>query len=157
MLTKVMIIQTLKDLYDRDLNKLRTEIERYGDDAAMWKISGEIPNSGGNLALHLVGTLKSFIGAQLGKSGYGRQRDLEFSNKNTPRAELLKMIDETADVVAATLDKLTPDQLEQVYPIVVFADRTTPMTTGWFLIHLATHLNYHLGQINYHRRLFDSE
>ena len=150
-----MIIQTLKDLYDRDLNKLRTEIERYGDDAAMWKISGEIPNSGGNLALHLVGNLKSFIGAQLGNSGYVRQRDLEFSNKNTPRAELLKMIDETADVVAATLDKLTPDQLEQVYPIVVFADRTEPMTTEWFLIHLATHLGYHLGQINYHRRLFD--
>ena len=152
-----MLIETLKDLYNRDIKKLRTEIESYGDDAAMWKVSGEIPNSGGNLALHLVGNLKSFIGAQLGSSGYVRARDLEFSNKDTPRAELLQMIDETAEVVAATLDKLTTDQLEQVYPIVVFADRTEPMTTLWFLVHLATHLNYHLGQINYHRRLFDAE
>lgn len=67
------------------------------------------------------------------------------------------MIDETAEVVETTLDRLTPDQLEQVYPIVVFADRTEPMKTGWFLVHLATHLSYHLGQINYHRRLFDAE
>ena len=67
------------------------------------------------------------------------------------------MIDETAEVVAATLDELKPGQLEQEYPIVVFADRTEPMTTLWFLVHLATHLNYHLGQINYHRRLFDAE
>ncbi len=152
-----MIIQTLKELYDRDLKKLRTEIEKYNDEAAMWKISGELPNSGGNLTLHLVGNLKYFIGTVLGDSGYVRQRDLEFSNKNTPRSDLLKMIDETADVVTSTLDKLTPEQLEQVYPIVVFADRTEPMTTLWFLIHLATHLNYHLGQINYHRRLFDAE
>ncbi len=152
-----MLIQTLKDLYDRDLKRLRIEIESYRNETAMWKISGEIPNSGGNLALHLVGNLKSFIGAQLGSSGYVRARDLEFSSKNTPRAELLQMIDETIADIAGTLDKLTPEQLEQEYPIVVFADRTEPMTTLWFLVHLATHLNYHLGQINYHRRLFDAE
>lgn len=152
-----MIIETLKDLYHRDLKKLRTEIEGYSNEASMWKVSGEIPNSGGNLALHLVGNLKHFIGAVLGDSGYVRERDLEFTLKNTPRAELLKMIDETMADVAAGLDKLTPEQLEQVYPVVVFADRTEPMTTGWFLVHLATHLNYHLGQINYHRRLFDAE
>lgn len=150
-----MLTEILKDLYNRDLKKLRTEIESYRDEAAMWKVSGEITNSAGNLCQHLVGNLKSFIGANLGNSGYVRERDLEFSNKNTPRPDLLKMIDETIDVVAATLDKLTAEQLEQEYPIVVFAERTEPMTTGWFLIHLATHLNYHLGQINYHRRLFD--
>lgn len=152
-----MLIETLKNLYNRDLKNLKTEVESYADESAMWTVSGEITNSAGNLCQHLVGNLKSFIGANLGDSGYARQRDLEFSNKNTPRVELLKMIDETAEVVAATLDAITPEQLEQEYPIVVFADRTEPMTTGWFLIHLATHLNYHLGQINYHRRLFDAE
>ncbi len=152
-----MIINTLKDLFDRDLSKLRTEIESYKDEAAMWKISGEAPNSGGNLALHLVGNLKHFIGAVLGSSGYVRQRDLEFSATGTPRAELLQMIDETMSDVAAGLDEVTPEQLEQEYPIVVFADRTEPMSTLWFLIHLATHLDYHLGQINYHRRLIDAE
>lgn len=152
-----MLNETLRELYDRDLKKLRLEIEQYKREENLWKSGGDIPNSGGNLALHLVGNLRHFIGAVLGGSGYVRERDLEFSNKNTPRAELLKMIDETMDDVAAGLDKLMPEQLEQVYPIVVFADRTEPMTTLWFLVHLATHLNYHLGQINYHRRLFDAE
>lgn len=149
------MIETLKDLYERDLKKLRIEIEGYADETAMWKTDGEIPNSGGNLALHLVGNLKHFIGAVLGSSGYVRERDLEFSTKGTPRTELLQMIDETIADVAAGLDTVTQKQLEQEYPIAVFADRTEPMTTGWFLVHLATHLSYHLGQINYHRRLFD--
>ena len=149
-----MIVETLKFLYERDLNKLKQEIELYQDEATLWEVSGEIPNSGGNLCLHLVGNLKAFIGATLGGSGYVRQRDLEFSTKGTPRAELIKGVDETLEVVLASLDKVTSEQLEQDYPIVVFADKG-PMTTEYFLIHLATHLSYHLGQINYHRRLFD--
>ena len=149
-----MIIETLKSIYQRDLEKLRQEIELYKDEAAIWKVDGEIPNCAGNLCLHLTGNLKAFIGATLGGSGYVRQRDLEFSTKGTPRAELIKGVDETLAVVMSTLDKVTPEQLEQDYPIVVFADKG-PMTTGYFLIHLATHLGYHLGQINYHRRLLD--
>ena len=152
-----MLTEILKDLSDRDLKKLKTEIESYKEETAMWTASGEIPNSGGKLARHLVGNLKHFIGAVLGNSGYVRDRDLEFSIRGTSRADILRMIDETMADVAAGLDKLTPEKLEQEYPIVVFADRTEPMTTLWFLIHLATHLNYHLGQINYHRRLFDAE
>ena len=149
-----MIIETLKSIYQRDLEKLRQEIELYKDEAAIWKVDGEIPNCAGNLCLHLTGNLKAFIGATLGGSGYVRQRDLEFSTKGTPRAELIKGVDETLAVVMSTLDKVTPEQLEQDYSIVVFADKG-PMTTGYFLIHLATHLGYHLGQINYHRRLLD--
>jgi len=150
-----MVIEILKELFDRDLKKLKTEIEQYTDEANLWKVDGELPNSGGNLTLHLIGNLKHFIGAELGGSGYVRQRDLEFSSNTTSRAELLQMIEETMADVAAGLDNVTPEQLNADYPIVVFADRTDKMTTGWFLIHLATHLDYHLGQINYHRRLLD--
>ena len=151
------MIDTLKELFARDLNKLKTEIEQYKNEANLWLVDGEIPNSGGNLALHLVGNLKHFIGAVLGGSGYVRTRDLEFSTKDTPRVELLQMINETIVQVAAGLDKVTAEQLEAEYPIAVFADRTEPMTTEWFLIHLATHLGYHLGQVNYHRRFFDAK
>ena len=149
-----MVIETLKSIYERDLNNLKQDIELYKDEANLWKTDGEIPNSGGNLCLHLIGNLKHFIGAELGGSGYVRQRDLEFSTKGTPRAELIKGVDETLADVLAGLDKVTSEQLEQDYPIVVFADKG-PMTTDYFLIHLATHLGYHFGQINYHRRLFD--
>ena len=149
-----MIIETLKSLYKRDLEKLRHEIGLYRDEGVIWKVDGDITNSAGNLCLHLVGNLNAFIGAELGKSGYIRQRDLEFSTKETPRGELFRMIDETIEVVANALDKVSDGQLEEDYPIVVFAEK---MTIGYFLIHLATHLNYHLGQINYHRRVFDQE
>ncbi len=147
-----MIIETLKTLFDRDLEKLKTEIGSYADEATLWTVGGDVTNSAGNLCLHIIGNLNGFIGAQLGHSGYIRERDLEFSTKGTSRDELLAKIGETMNVVADALDKITDEQLEEDYPLVVFAEK---MTTGWFLIHLATHLNYHLGQINYHRRIFD--
>ncbi len=150
-----MVIKSLKSIYNRDLSTLRTEIEAYNDESAIWKVDGGITNSAGNLCQHLIGNLKHFIGAELGQSGYVRQRDLEFSTKGASREELIKGIEETRAVVDATLDKLTPADLEADYPKSVFADMQT-MTTGYFLIHLATHLGYHLGQINYHRRFSTS-
>lgn len=149
-----MLKETLKTLYRRDLEKLRQEIESYKDESMLWHVEKSIPNSAGNLCLHLVGNLNAFIGAELGKTGYVRQRELEFSLKDIPKSELLKKVDDTIIVVDAALDKLTDEQFKEEYPIVVFAEK---MTTGYFLIHLATHLNYHLGQINYHRRLLDTE
>jgi uncharacterized damage-inducible protein DinB len=151
-LTKFMIIETLKTLYARDLNKLKSEIESYKSESAIWKKDSEIPNSAGNLTLHLVGNLNHFIGAEIGKTGYVRQRDVEFSTEFETKADLVKRIDETINVVDSALSTLTDEDLEKEYPIIVFTDK---MTTGYFLIHLTTHLSYHLGQINYHRRLLD--
>lgn len=141
--------ETLIKLYDRDLAKLREEIEAYKDEASLWSRYGELPNSGGNLALHLCGNLRHFLGAILGNSGYVRDRESEFAMRDVPRDEILTAIDETRQIVAATLPRLTANDLEGNYPIEVFGH---PMTTEYFLIHLATHLSYHLGQINYHRR-----
>ena len=147
-----MLIETLKSLFDRDLNKLCTEIELYRNEENIWKIDKEISNSAGNLCLHLIGNINNFIGAQIGKTNYVRHRELEFSLKNIPTSELLENIKKTKTIVAASLDMLTPEDLEKEYPLVVFENK---MTTEYFLIHLATHLTYHLGQINYHRRLLD--
>ncbi|SHG27177.1 DinB family protein [Chryseobacterium sp. OV279] len=147
-----MIIESLRSLYSRDLNKLKTEIEAYRNEDAIWKTDQNIANSAGNLCLHLVGNLNLFIGAELGKTGYIRNRELEFSLKDIPQTELLAMAEATTAMVDQVLSQLTPQDLEKEYPLVVFEDK---MTTGYFLIHLITHLDYHLGQINYHRRLLD--
>lgn len=147
-----MIIESLRSLYSRDLNKLKTEIEAYQNEDAIWKTDQNIANSAGNLCLHLVGNLNLFIGAELGKTGYIRNRELEFSLKDIPQTELLAMAEATTAMVDQVLSQLTPEDLEKEYPLVVFEDK---MTTGYFLIHLITHLDYHLGQINYHRRLLD--
>ena len=147
-----MLTQTLKTLFLRDLNKLRKEIDLYKEESKLWIIDKNIANSAGNLCLHLVGNLNTYIGKELGSTGYIRNRDLEFSQKDIPRAELLKKIDETILVVDKVLDTVTERQLEEEYPVIVFAEK---MTTGFFLVHLIAHLDYHLGQINYHRRLLD--
>jgi len=145
-----MLNQILIDIYRRDLAKLKAEIELYSNEADLWRVDGEIANSAGNLTLHLAGNLRHFFGAVLGDTGYVRDRDREFSEVGVSRADLLAGVDQAAADVIATLEKLTADDLTRTYPIEVFGH---PMTTEFFLVHLATHLNYHLGQINYHRRL----
>lgn len=148
-----MLNETLIKLCDRDLSKLKEEIGLYRDEASLWKIDGAITNSAGNLTLHLIGNLRHFFGAVLGETGYIRDRDKEFSDGGVSRADLITGIDQAAADVRLTLEKLRLDDLAKTYPIEVFGH---PMTTEYFLVHLATHLNYHLGQINYHRRLLGS-
>jgi uncharacterized damage-inducible protein DinB len=149
-----MIIESLKSLYTRDLNKLKTEIESYQNEEVLWKIDKNILNSGGNLCLHLVGNLNHFFGAILGNSGYIRNREEEFSLKNISRTELIKQVEETLNVVISTLDQHSEEDLAKDYPVEPLG---YTMTTEYFLIHLFGHLSYHLGQINYHRRLLDVE
>ncbi|WP_456314164.1 DinB family protein [Pseudomonas shirazensis] len=145
-----MLIETLKSLFNRDLNKLKIEIESYQEESKIWEIDKNISNSGGNLCLHLIGNINTYIGAELGKTDYIRDRPLEFSLKNIPKSELIIKIEDTIVVVNDALDSLTEADLEKIYPQIVFEKE---MTTGFFLVHLSTHLGYHLGQINYHRRL----
>ncbi len=147
-----MLISILQSLFERDLNRLKTEIESYSDEKSLWLVDKNISNSTGNLCLHLVGNLNAFIGAELGKTGYIRHRDLEFSAKDVAKKELIEKIGATIEVVKKSLATVTQEQLKADYPIMAFKEK---ISTGLFLVHLATHLNYHLGQINYHRRLLD--
>jgi hypothetical protein len=149
-----MALETLRKLFNRDLEKLKKEISSYKAEKRIWYIEKEIPNSAGNLCLHLVGNLNTYIGAELGSSGYIRHRDLEFSLKDIPRPELIKKIDDTIIVINETLTRMKEEQLKEEFPVLVFKEKTS---TEYMLIHLATHLGYHLGQVNYHRRLLDAD
>jgi hypothetical protein len=147
-----MLIETLRTLFNRDLNRLRSEIEQYRNEADIWKIDGQTKNSAGNLCLHLVGNLNTYIGKELGNTGYVRNRDLEFSLKDVPRKELLEKINSTIAMINQTFEWLDEKALEAEYPVLVFDQMTS---TEYLLVHLTTHLTYHLGQINYHRRLIE--
>jgi len=147
-----MLRDTLITIFNRDLNKLKIEINSYNDEKNLWLVEKGISNCAGNLCLHIVGNINAYIGANLGHSGYVRQRDLEFSQKNIARAELIRQVDNVMIVVENTLNKLTTVDLQKEYSRRVFEEK---MTTEFFLVHLTTHLSYHLGQINYHRRLLD--
>jgi hypothetical protein len=140
----------LSRLINRELASLRDELLAYPNEADMWALPKGIPNSGGNLALHLVGNLRFLIGTQFGATGFVRDREAEFAKKGVPRAEILKSIDTTADEVTRTLATLDPALLEKVFPVEIGGHK---IQTGLFLQHLASHLAYHLGQIDYHRRV----
>ena len=140
--------------FDRDLNKLKGELKAYKREENIWKTSGEITNSAGTLALHLIGNLNHYIGSEMGNTGYVRDRDAEFSKRNVSRNELLIEIDETRQVVANSLLKFPEDWFDRKYPLEEFG---YPMTYEYFMVHLVSHINYHLGQVNYHRRLLDNE
>ena len=137
-------------LFDRDLNRLKAEIALFEQEKDLWITQGQIANSAGNLCLHLLGNLNHFIGATIGKSGYVRNREAEFNEKNVPKEKLATLIDETGKVVSESLQGFNKELLQETYPIQVFGE---DMTYEYFLIHLHSHLNYHLGQINYLRRL----
>lgn len=147
-----MLRDTLIALFTRDLEKLQLEINAYRQEDNIWKLTEGISNSAGNLCLHLVGNLNHFIGAVLGETGYVRNRDLEFASKNLPRHDLIEMVKNTIHVINSSLNTLSQEALEKEYPLVVLGNT---VSTEYFLVHISTHLSYHLGQINYHRRLLD--
>ncbi|WP_299312792.1 DUF1572 family protein [uncultured Aquimarina sp.] len=146
------IIAVLKTIFDRDLKKLKAEVNAYSKEEILWVETKEISNSAGNLCLHLVGNLNTYIGAEFGNTGYVRERDKEFSLKNVPRSQLIFMINEVMPIVQNSLDKLTQEDLQKEYPRILMDKNPSTLR---FLIHLTTHLTYHLGQINYHRRMLD--
>jgi len=145
-----LLTSSIQKLLIRDLDKLSSELSLYQDEKLMWKLQGEIKNPAGNLCLHLCGNLQFYIGSVLGNTGYVRNRDNEFALRNIAKEELLNEIARAKKAVEETLPRLTESQLHTNYPVDVFG---YPMTTGFFLIHLSAHLGYHLGQVNYHRRL----
>ena len=144
------ITPVLRTMVLRELRALDREIASYPDDESLWTAPAGAPNSAGNLALHLAGNLRHFIGATLGGTGYKRDRDSEFSSSGLSRAELHAIIADAISELDSAFDGITDEQLNADYPIPI-QDRK--LQTSEFLIHLAVHLGYHLGQIDYHRRL----
>src|SRR6478672_3045538 len=146
--------ETLAKLYEQGLTKLRSEVESYPSEAELWKTSGNIPNSAGNLALHLVGNLNHFFGATLGGTGYVRDRESEFSSGEVSKEQLIREIDKAKIVVKEALAKLEAGDLNKTYPIQF---QNEDVSTEYVLGYLLGHFNYHLGQIDYHRRLLVGE
>jgi hypothetical protein len=134
----------------RELRALERELNAYQSEEQVWALPPGIPNSGGTLALHAVGNLQHFVGAVLGGSPYVRDRDAEFQRRNVPRAELIGELQGVQGVVSETLARVEPATLSGPYPLTVANRR---LATNDFLLHLATHLAYHVGQVDFHRRI----
>jgi hypothetical protein len=141
-------------LFRRDLTKLSKQIEAFPNDDALWRTLPGVINPAGNLALHLEGNLREFVGRQLGKLLYTRNRALEFSAKGMSRNELGARLEDLRRSIPAVIEELSSEQMEKQYPEVVLEVATS---TQAFLIHLYGHLNWHLGQIDYLRRMLNDD
>jgi uncharacterized damage-inducible protein DinB len=142
-------VASLERVLLRDVGALRREIELFPDEASIWKTLPGVGNSAGTLALHIAGNLQHYFGAVLGGSGYQRDRPAEFGRRGVPRAELLEELDWGAEAVRSTLARMEAAALQATYPEPVGG---VTLPTERFLLHLATHLAFHLGQAGYLRR-----
>ncbi len=144
----------LAPLFRRDLTRLGQQIEAFPGDEALWQSLPGVTNPAGNLALHIEGNLREFVGRQLGKLPYNRNRELEFSLRGMSRNKLGTRIAELQRVIPAVIAELSSEQMEREYPEMVLG---VAISTQEFLIHLYGHLNWHLGQIDYLRRILTSD
>jgi hypothetical protein len=145
-----MLVSSVAAIVDRDLRTAARELEAYRDEHQIWQMVPGIPNSGGTLALHLAGNLQHYIGAQLGHTGYVRDRPAEFARRDVPRAELLAELERARSVVGSVLARFRDEDLPKQFPEIVGG---VQVETEEYLVHLLVHLGYHLGQMDIHRRL----
>src|SRR5471030_3162001 len=141
----------LAELFERDLLKLRDEINNFKDKQNIWKNTDGVTNSAGTLVLHLLGNLNFTVGTQLGGTGYVRNREQEFSLTGVPREKLVADIEKTIEVVKYSFETVDQAKLDETYPL----EMAGKHSTGWYLTFFYGHFTYHLGQVNYLRRVLE--
>src|SRR5580692_1020480 len=141
-----MVNNVLANLYERDLRKLIEEVNLFQNEENLWKTTGTVKNSSGNLTLHIIGGLNHFVGATLANSGYVRDRPQEFARKGVPRHELVAQLEILIPLIRSTLNDLSYAQMDAEFPI-LFDDAHN--SNSYVLIRMYAHLDYHLVQINY--------
>lgn len=146
------LISEITKIFERDLDRLQNEIKEFNQESNLWKTTANIQNSAGNLSLHLVGNLRTFIGKNIGNYDYIRNREAEFSLKDVPRQQLLDQVEEVKKILTSSLNQIDDDAIDNFHIEHVLGKE---MTNTFLLLHLASHLSYHLGQINYLRRILE--
>ena len=147
-----MLNDILAGFYERDILKLIEELTLFKNEENLWKTQGTVKNSAGNLALHIIGGLNYLIGTALANTGYVRNRDQEFIKKGVERKILIAQLEELIPMINKTLKGLDQEKMEADFPI--FFDKPNT-STNYVLVQLFAHLNYHLGQVNYLRRILE--
>ena len=147
-----MLNTVLATLYERDIRKLIEEVNSFKNEEDLWRTHGSVKNSSGNLVLHIIGGSNYLIGTTLAQTGYVRDRDKEFTSKGVERKYLVAQLEELITMINNTLTNFTQENMETEYPLIFDNARRS---TGYVLLQLLLHLNYHLGQVNYLRRMLE--
>src|SRR5712664_570443 len=112
-----------------------------------WRKPYPYGNSAGHLVLHLTGNLSYYIGARIADTGYVRDRDREFTEKQPPhKDEALRAFDRTVAMVVATIRKQNADDWGRPYT----ADREPEAVDRFqIFVRCAGHAYHHVGQMIY--------
>jgi len=145
-----MLNNVLVNFYERDIRKLIHEVNLFNNEEDLWRTQGSVKNSCGNLVLHIIGGLNYLIGTTLAHTGYIRDRNQEFIRKNVEKNELIAQLEELIPMINKTVNALNREDMEAEFPIFFDQPKTS---TSYVLVQLLLHLNYHLGQVNYLRRI----
>jgi uncharacterized damage-inducible protein DinB len=148
------MISFIKTIITRDLQTLKKELNIGIKNHQLWKVYPGITNSIGNLTLHICGNLRHFIGNVIGNSGYQRDRDAEFTNNSATINELQSLIDKTIEEISTAMDKISKNSASEDYHVEIGGNR---MKNNEAVIYLISHLGYHLGQVNYLRRIIQND
>jgi len=144
-----MLSNVLADFYERDIRKLIEEVNLFKSEENLWRTEGSVKNASGNLVLHIIGGMNYLIGTTLGRTGYVRDRDGEFTRKGVAKKDLIKQLEALIPMVKGVI---TAVDMDADYPM-IFDDATR--SNSYLLVQLLAHLNYHLGQVNYLRRVLE--
>ncbi len=142
-LTKQAIISALEQLRDQ----VRSLAEPLSE-AQFWTKPLEPGNSVGHLVLHLTGNLSHFVGAQVGGTGYVRDREREFTEAQPPsKAEALARLDAAVATFRRVVEGLSAERLAAPHPEQRFGSVLSA------LVFVTTHFALHRGQMSYIVRL----
>jgi len=147
-----MTTAVLARLYKRDIEKLINELNLFNYEENLWKTTGSINNSCGNLTLHMIGGLNFHIGVTLAKIDFSRNRDQEFIKKGISRKSLTDQLNALISLTVDTITSMSDEQLSGPHPKLYDGERET---ISYVLTQILLHLNYHLGQVNYLRRTLE--
>jgi hypothetical protein len=115
--------------------------------AQFWRKPFPFGNSFGHLILHLTGNLNYYIGAQIAKTGYVRDRPREFNDPNPPsKGEALSRFDHAVGMVLETISAQSPDDWSAKYSGVGSGDAKNRLD---IVVICAAHMQHHIGQMIY--------
>ena len=135
----------LSDRYATNAARVRELAAPVGDDQ-FWQKPFPFGNSFGHLVLHLTGNLNYYIGAQIARTGYVRDRPREFAESAPPsKAEALKKFDEAIAMVNQTIRNQSPEDWAKTYT----ATGSDAKDRFDMVLQCATHLHHHVGQMMY--------
>ncbi|HET7890166.1 MAG TPA: DinB family protein [Candidatus Sulfotelmatobacter sp.] len=139
------IAATIADRYAHNAARVR-ELAAPLSNSQFWQKPFPFGNSFGHLVLHLTGNLNYYIGAQIAKTGYVRDRPREFNDPNPPsKEEALKRFDEAVAMVQETVRAQSAEDWAKEYS----GAGVTALNRLDMIVQCAAHMQHHIGQMIY--------